>query len=228
MLNIGSPLPTDRNSSPDVPPDRRHSSKCTKFVLKAISKIRKTDREYEKMKSQIPAEKKEEIEGSILRTVRVWLIFALVLYIPVQVFNFFRKEDPVPTLDQASHWVLILMLLLMLMHSCIGSLKSIKVGIIILQVRAYYALFQRQGIINTSAEKGQILMYTVCIIQVCFTNQVILCQLFRNHYNKLNAAMFFILYVGFFYRMIGLEALVSKIDLITIMTIIGLVLGLVV
>lgn len=180
------------------------------------------------MKQQIPREKKEEIEDSLLRTVRVWLMFAIVLYIPVQVFNIFRKEDPVAMADQIFHWVMMLLVIVMVVWSCIGSLKSITVGIILLQVRVYYSLFQLTDIVHTSDDARKIIIYTVAIIQVCYTNQVIICQIFQNHYNKLNVAMYLIMYLGFFHRLIGLEYIVSNINLIVILAAIGLALGLIV
>lgn len=180
------------------------------------------------MKSQIPKEKKAEIEGAILQTVRIWLVFAIVLYVPVQIFNIFRKEDLVPMTDQIIHWVLILLVFVTVVWSCLGNKNSLRLGMVVLQLRIYYAVFQRKAIINTSVDTSQILMYSVCIMQVCYTNQVIICQLFQNHYHKLNFSMLFVLYLGFFNRMIGLEVIASKVNLIVVMTIIGLVLGLIV
>lgn len=177
------------------------------------------------MKAQIPKKKEEEIETAILRCVRVWLIFGSLLYAVAQIQSNFSTEDLLPITDRIIHWVLLLSIVVLVVLSYFGPIKSIRVALVFLQIRIYYALFQREGVMYSMKDQAQILLNTVCVVQVCFTNQVIICQVFKHHYNKLNITMLCILYTGFFHRMIGLRAIFSKFNFILMVTIIALVLG---
>lgn len=166
------------------------------------------------------------MEQRILRIVRAWVIFGSVISIPVQIINSFREVDPLTLNDQLFHAVFILTIVGSLAWSYAKNMKSVYLAIICGQIRMYYVLFQKEGIIHSDDDKSQILVYSVSLIQVLVLNQIIICKLFDRHQHKLNILMFIILYLGFFYRMLGIQQVVDTINVVAIIGFISLVLGL--
>jgi len=167
-------------------------------------------------RNNILTEQTEELEDKKLRYIRYWLVLLTI----AQIVNFILRLSEYGS-EESWHVVFIIVLgictfcsICSLIMSCVWSLRSIQIGLLLSQVMWYIMMFQFRDILSKLEFDYLVdrVTQTATSFATCLITQIFIGNICVEHKRKLDLLNIIIVFLALLNRLLGLDNLWERRD----------------